>query len=220
MRIIHSLRSVLEDESICATSPLTEIKDEKKVQAAFRKALKPLSTNMLPTQSTFEALMKVDLPSAWTLSESQQDGSLLYCMLRSDPPTVIRLVTVSSDLHGHAHILDKVVPRSIRHSLLKFLVRARCYRSSKQYSQQSFVLVIHKNILFNYLSKSCVRSGYNSDYIYRLQRGNHCGEYKYHRRSDSEMICSPHTSSFQRCPHCSKYRFQLFVERNRRVTEE
>ena len=106
MRIIHSLRSVLEDESICSTSPLTEIKDEKKVQAAFRKALKPLSINMLPTQSTFEALMKVDLPSAWTLSESQQDGSLLYCMLRSDPPTVIRLVTVSSDLHGHAHILD------------------------------------------------------------------------------------------------------------------
>ena len=47
--------------------------------------------------------MKVDLPSAWTLSESQQDGTLMYCMLRSDPPTVIRSVTVSSDLHWHVH---------------------------------------------------------------------------------------------------------------------
>ena len=73
--------------------------DERKVQAASRKALQQISTNMPPTQNTFEELMKVDLPSAWTLSESQQDGTLMYCMLRSDPPTVIRSVTVSSDLH-------------------------------------------------------------------------------------------------------------------------
>ena len=31
----------------------------------------------------------------------------------------------------------------------------------------------------------------------------------------TEMICFPHASSFQRCPHCSKYRSQLFVERSR-----
>ena len=87
--------------------------DERKVQAASKKALQQLSTtNMPPTQNIFETLMKVDLPSAWTLSESQQDGSLLYCMLWSDPPTVIRSVTVSSDLHWHAHVLGKVVPRS------------------------------------------------------------------------------------------------------------
>ena len=72
--------------------------DERKVQAASRKALQQISTNMPPTQNTFEELMKVDLPTAWTLSESQQDGTLMYCMLRSDPPTVIRSVTVSSDL--------------------------------------------------------------------------------------------------------------------------
>ena len=35
------------------------------------------------------------------------------------------------------------------------------------------------------------------------------------RRSDCRLICSRNSSSLQRCPSCSKYRSQLFVERSR-----
>ena len=166
--------------------------------------------------------MKVDLPSAWTLSESQQDGSLLYCMLRSDPPMVIRSVTVSSDLHGYAHVLNKVVPRSnsviqtlpvkvssAESSPLQILKAIQSAKLCPGNPEEQFVHLFEQ--------KLCIRSSYNSAYL--DNKGEIVvGNTKYHktvRKSDCEMICSPHTSSFQHSPHCSKFHSQLFVERNR-----
>ena len=201
---------------MCTTSSLGEKKTmQRKVQAASRKVLKPLSTNILPTQSTFEVLMKVDLPSAWTLSESQQDGSLLYCMLRSDPPMVIRSVTVPSDLHGYAHVLNKVVSRSnsviqtlpakvsAESSPLQILKAIQSAKLCPGNPEEQFVHLFEQ--------KLCVRSSYNSAYLDNKEEIV-VGNTKYHktvRKSDCEMICSPHTSSFQHSPHCSKFHSQL-----------
>lgn len=112
MRIIHPLRSVSEGESICATSSLGEKMMKGKCKQLPGRLCNNFQQQICPQPKYLWGTHESRLPSAWTLYESQQDGSLLYCMQRSDPPTVIRSVTVSSDLHWHAHVLGKVVPRS------------------------------------------------------------------------------------------------------------
>ena len=107
MRIIHPLRSVSEGKNVCATSLLGE-KNERKVLGASRKALQQLSTNMPPTQNNFEALVKVDLPSAWTLSESTDQS---MC-----PQTYIGMHMFWANM-----CQDQTV--SFRHFLSKFLLR-------------------------------------------------------------------------------------------------
>lgn len=102
MRIIHPLRSVSEGESICATSSLGEKTMKGKCKQLPGRLCNNFQQQICPQPKYLWGTHESRLPSAWTLYESQQDGSLLYCMLRSDPPTVIRSVTVSSDLHWHA----------------------------------------------------------------------------------------------------------------------
>ena len=59
------------------------------------------------------------IPLGWTLLDDPRDidDSAVFCVHSSGtadptrPPTVVRSVTIHSDLNWHAHVLGKVVPR-------------------------------------------------------------------------------------------------------------
>ena len=88
--------------------------DERRLQAAQsseERVLRPVSSNMQQPPATLETLKTVDLPG-WTLSTTEQEDTVQFCILRSDPPTVVRSVTVSADLTWYAHVLGRVVPRA------------------------------------------------------------------------------------------------------------
>ena len=88
--------------------------DERRSQIALReeeRVLKPIPSNVQQAPATLETLKSVDAPG-WTLSGTEQEDTLQFCILRFDPPTVVRSVTVSSDLTWYAHVLGKVVLRT------------------------------------------------------------------------------------------------------------
>ena len=90
--------------------------DERRSQAARsqiaeERILQPVSTNVQQPSATLETLKTVD-PPGWTLAWTEKEDTIQFCIMRSDPPTVVRSLTVSADLTWYAHILGRVVPRS------------------------------------------------------------------------------------------------------------
>ena len=159
--------------------------DERRSQIALReeeRVLKLIPSNVQQAPATLETLKSVDAPG-WTLSGTEQEDTLQFCILRFDPPTVVRSVTVSSDLTWYAHVLGKVVlrPNVVIQSL-----------PAKVSSETSAFIDDREEIVLGQKSYA-----------------------KTVRRSDCALICSRNSSSLRRCPSCSKYRSQLFVERSR-----
>ncbi len=87
--------------------------DERKAQAGPRnkhRVLESISTNTQQTPVTLEILAAVNTPG-WTVSSTKQRDALQFCILNCNPPSVVRSVTVTSDLTWYVHVLGKVVPR-------------------------------------------------------------------------------------------------------------
>lgn len=160
----------------------------------------------------------------WTLSGSEQEATLQFCILKFDPPTVVRSVTVTSDLTWYAHVLGKVVLRTnpiiqslpakvssestLQHTLLAVQSAHLCPGNPEEH----FVQLLERKG-----GKACDRSGEKSAYIDDREEIV-LGDKSYTktvRRSDCGLVCPRNSSTLQRCPSCSKYRPQLFVERSR-----
>ena len=199
--------------------------DERKAQDARRqaeRALRPVLNNLQQPPTTLETLKQVDAPG-WTLSQTEQD-TIQFCILRSDPPAVVRSVTVSADLTWYAHVLGRVVPRTnaVIQSLQGRVISSSCLvhilstvqaaRLCAGNPEEHFVEVLERKG-----GKACDRSGDTSAFIDDKEEIV-VGDKSYPRtvrRSDCDLICHCNTSCVQRCPSCSKYRSQLFVERSR-----
>ena len=200
--------------------------DERRLQAAQsseERVLQPVSSNMQQPPATLETLKTVDLPG-WTLSKTEQEDTVQFCILRSDPPTVVRSVTVSADLTWYAHVLGRVVPRanvviqslpakvSSNSSLLHVLLTIQLARLCPGNPEEDFVQLLERKG-----GQARGRSGDMSAFVDDKEEIV-LGEKSYPktvRRCDCGLICPCNSSSLQRCPSCSKYRSQLFVERSR-----
>ena len=202
--------------------------DERRSQAARsqiaeERVLQPVSTNVQQPSATLETLKTVD-PPGWTLARTEKEDTIQFCIMRSDPPTVVRSLTVSADLTWYAHILGGVVPRSnaviqslpakanSESSLLHILSTVQSARVCPGNPEEQFVRLLERKG-----GKACGRSGDICAYVDDKEEIV-VDEKSYAttvRRSDCGLICSRNSSSLQRCPSCSKYRLQLFVERSR-----
>lgn len=202
--------------------------DERRSQAAQsqsgeERVLQPMPTNVQQPPATLEILKTVD-PPGWTLSRTEKEDAVQFCILGSDPPTVVRSVTVSADLTWYAHILGKVVPRAnvviqslpakanSKSSLLHILLAIQLARLCPGNPEEQFVRLLERKG-----GKACGRSGDITAFVDDKEEIV-VGEMSYPktvRRCDCGLICPRNSSSLQRCPSCSKYRSQLFVERSR-----
>ena len=199
--------------------------DERRSQTLREKEriYQPKSCNMQEAPATLETLRTVDAPG-WTISQTEQEDTLQFCILRFDPPTVVRSVTVSSDLTWYAHVLGKVILRTnvviqslpakassvsvLRHILLTVQLAQLCPGNPEEH----FVQLLQRKG-----GKACGRSGETSAYIDDREEIV-LGEKNYTktvRRSDCGLVGPSGSSSLRRCPSCTKYRSQLFVERSR-----
>ena len=87
------------------------------------RVLQPILSDAQQPVATLQTLRTVEVPG-WTLSrtEQAQQDNVQFCILSSHPPTVVRSVTVCSDLTWYAHIFGKLVPRVSRVYQLKLLM--------------------------------------------------------------------------------------------------
>ena len=200
--------------------------DERRSQIALReeeRVLKLIPSNVQQAPATLETLKSVDAPG-WTLSGTEQEDTLQFCILRFDPPTVVHSVTVSSDLTWYAHVLGKVVLRpnvviqslpakvSSESVLRQILMTVQSAQLCPGNPEEHFVQLLERKG-----GKTCGRAGETSAFIDDREEIV-LGQKSYAktvRRSDCALICSRNSSSLRRCPSCSKYRSQLFVERSR-----
>ena len=177
----------------------------------------------LGQRKTFSVLARVQ-PGGSTVLKVQKDDTIQFCIMRSDPPTVVRSLTVSADLTWYAHILDRVVPHSntviqslpakanSESFLLHILSTVQLARVCPGNPEEQFERLLKRNG-----GKACGRSGDICAYVDDKEEivVDEKSYAKTVRRSGCRLICSRNSSSLQRCPSCSKYRLQLFVERSR-----
>ena len=81
--------------------------DERKTQK--ERVLQSVPCNRQQPLMTLDTLRNVHVPG-WTVSETEQQDAMQFCLLKSNPPNVVRSVTVLSDMTWYAHALGKVVP--------------------------------------------------------------------------------------------------------------
>ena len=90
--------------------------DERKKSECRRKgkegrvALHPISSNISLTHTplSFDVL-KTDVPPDWVVYESEE--ALEFCLMKSNPPTVTRSVSVNADFTWYVHANKRVVSR-------------------------------------------------------------------------------------------------------------
>ena len=149
----------------------------------------------------------------------------MYCMLRSDPPTVIRSVTVSSDLYWYVHVFGKVVPRSnsviqtllvkvcAESSLLQILTTIQSAKVCPGNPEEQFVHLFEQ--------KLCVRPTYNSAYLDNKEE-IFVGNTKYHqtvRRSDWDDMLSSR-QLFSALSSLQQVSLSIICWKKQRVQEE
>lgn len=64
--------------------------------------------NTLVTPLSF-TMLKTDVPHDWVVYESE--STLQFCLIKSDPPTVTRSVSINADFTWYVHTHGRVVPR-------------------------------------------------------------------------------------------------------------
>ena len=70
------------------------------------------STRKVTTLASLQSDVSANLPETWTLlREQDSNAAAVFCIHDTHPaPTILRSVTVASDLSWHVHVLGKVVP--------------------------------------------------------------------------------------------------------------
>ena len=163
------------------------------------------------------------IPLGWTLLDDPRDidDSAVFCVHSSGtadptrPPTVVRSVTIHSDLNWHAHVLGKVVPRvnDTIQSLPSTITDTKKLSHVLQTVQSAAICIGNPETQFVELlerkgGKSTDRDGSPNAFI-----DSQCSlgdSIKTVRKQSCHLLCR-----HQRCPECNKYRRQLQVERTR-----
>ena len=190
--------------------------DERKRQAAQRNTLQPV-TNMQLQPFSFDMVQAISLTRTmpeWTTT-IKQDTTIQFCIMGDNPPAVIRCVEICFDLSWQAYIFGQQLSKTntIIKELPSTIFSESCLNKVLSSIMKANLCPGSPEDHFVQLLEHCTggkrynRSGEMIAYIQNRQ-----GYLKTVRTANCEMIC--HQKS-QRCPCCSKYRANLFVERSR-----
>ena len=115
MKLSLHLRSLPNDASlyVAVLSEPRMTREDLRLRGV-RLQRKVFSSQCPPMYSSHQLLWRpsklwIHLAGLWL---GQRKKTLQFCIMRSDPPTVVCTLTVSADLTWYAHILGRVVPRS------------------------------------------------------------------------------------------------------------
>ena len=199
--------------------------DERKRLELHRKdregrvALRIISSNVesMHTPLSFDVL-KAAVPPDWVVYESEE--ALQFCLMKSNPPTVTRSVTLNPDFTWFVHVHKRVVPRDNEviqrlpervtsvSTLTEILIAVKAARKCPGNPEEHFVQILEKR------GGSVVGINGRVSAIIDSQEDVVSGGMMYYktvRHSECEVFCLADTTNLRRCPCCKKYRSQLHV---------
>ena len=184
-----------------------------------RVACQPISLNVNLTHSPLSFhVLKANVPPDWVVYESEE--ALQFCLIKSNPPTVTRSVSVNADFTWYVHANKRVVPRNNEviqrlpekvtsvSTLTDILINVKAARICPRNPEEHFIQVLEKR------GGSVVGINGRVSATIDNQEDVVSGGITYSktvRHSDCEVFCSADTTNLRRCPCCKKYRSQLHV---------